>query len=338
MSMPTLLDDVPEATAWVEHTKAEYAGGGIFAKLRGAVLWTNDVDADGNLLVEADPAVVAAEINARGQPVFAGHDPGFPLGKAVAARVFATPGGRTFLGAVVGFYDQNGVRSFSALGIDPAAEAELPKYLADPRPDYPLVLGADPREVEEQWFQDLTQNPPFPVHRVGLSNNAADPANELIRVGLQYAILVWNPFVTTLASEAAKKIFAGIHGWLRRLLEKMQSRRNPVLVLQSQHADCPVSFIFRGKDIASLYAAHEALPLAAAQAAKLAIAFQGRGIAVSSIVYEFAPKIPKWFPAYVQLTDGRLISDTITLVAIEQLSLNVSIGLVLGDVPSSGKQ
>jgi hypothetical protein len=125
---------------------------------------------------------------------------------------------------------------------------------------------------------------------------------------------------------------------MRRLLEKMQSRRNPIVVLQSQHANCQVSFIFRGKDVASLYAAYEALPISAAQAAKLVSGFQSRGIAVSSIVYEFEPKIPRWFPSYAQLADGRLVSDSITLVALEQLPLSVSIGLVRGDEPSSGGQ
>jgi len=57
-----------------------------------------------------------------------------------------------------------------------------------------------------------------------------------------------------------------MHRWLRPLLDKLAERRNPVVEIQSHHNECQISFIFRGTDVKRHYAAHDALPAAAAQA------------------------------------------------------------------------
>jgi hypothetical protein len=89
------------------------------------------------------------------------------------------------------------------------------------------------------------------------SHNAADSLSELIRMGLPYILLVWNPFVTAFASEAGKDTYVSMRRWMRALLNKLAERRAPILEIQSHHSDCYISFLFRGTGVKRLYAAHE---------------------------------------------------------------------------------
>ena len=139
--------------------------------------------------------------------------------------------------------------------------------------------------------------------------------------------LVWNPYVTAIATEAGKATYAGINRWLRTLFDKVAERRNPILEIQSHHGGCQISFIIRGTDIKRHYTAHDALPAAAAQAAYLVGNMKDRGLPPKLVVYEFDPQHDKWAPSYAELHDGRLMTDNIALIAVEQLPSGVSLGI-----------
>jgi hypothetical protein len=131
--------------------------------------------------------------------------------------------------------------------------------------------------------------------------------------------------VTTIATEAGKDVYAGIRQWLRSVWNKLAQRRNPVVVVQSYQDGCEVSFLFRGKDVKQHYDAHDALPMAAAQAAKLIAGMKSNHLAPISLVYEFEQS--RWFPSYAILDGGRIVSDRNLLIAIEQLPKSLSIGI-----------
>jgi hypothetical protein len=171
---------------------------------------------------------------------------------------------------------------------------------------------------------------PLRVEREKLSHNAAETIIELIRVGLPYIALVWNPFVTAIATEADKDAYAGLRRWVRRLLGKLAERQNPVLEIQSHHNDCYVSFIFRGTDVKRHYAAHDAHPLAAGQAATLIANMKSAGVAAKKIVYEFHKDDNIWFPSYAELHDGRFVTDNGLLIAVEKMPSGLSLGIGLG--------
>jgi hypothetical protein len=142
--------------------------------------------------------------------------------------------------------------------------------------------------------------------------------------------LVWNPFVTAVATEAGKDAYAALSHWLRRFLGKLAERRNPILEIQSHHDGCYVSFIFRGNDAKRHYAAHDALPLAAAQAATLVANMKRANVAAKKIVYEFHTEDGIWFPSYAELCNGRLVTDNSLLITAEKLPSGVSLGIRLG--------
>jgi hypothetical protein len=143
--------------------------------------------------------------------------------------------------------------------------------------------------------------------------------------------LVWKPFITAVATEAGKNAYAGIHGWLRSLFGKLSERRNPVVVIQSHHDGCQVSFIFRGKDVKRNYAAHDALSIAAVQAGHLVANMKHGGFAPKQIIYEFHPQDDKWFPSYAEVYDGQLVTDNAVLIAVEQLPPGLSLGISRGE-------
>ena len=259
-----------------------------------------------------------------------GHDPGFPVGKVLAAEVFTSQDGETFIAAVLGFYEGGARLSFRDLRLDTAAAVSSPVRLPALTDDCWINVATDPREVEQAWLEDVLRAAPMRVERAELSHNAADPTHELIVVGLLFITLVWNPFITAVATEAGKDAYASLRLWLRTLFEKLAERRNPVVEIQSHHEGCQVSFIWRGKDVKRHFAAHDALPIAAAQADHLLTNMKGCGLDPKLIVYEFHPQHDIWFPSYAELQDGRLITDNSALIAVERLPSGLSLGLSLG--------
>jgi hypothetical protein len=88
-----------------------------------------------------------------------------------------------------------------------------------------------------------------------------------------------------------------------------------------------VSFLFRGRDVEQHYAAHAALPAAAAQAAKLIDTFAQFNPKIITLFYEFEQA--RWIPSYGILIDGRIVSDRGILIAYEQIPKSLSMGLLL---------
>jgi hypothetical protein len=323
--MSTLIDDVPEAAAWVERTLSLHSGAHAFGKAVSAVLWTNAKGPDGLVVGGDDPSALIDEINAQGLPMFRGHDPGFPVGRTVAARFFTHPSRGKFVAAILVLYEDDKNLSFRALNLDPSPPASSPAALDELDSDTWLEFATDPREVDAHWVEALTNGTAITVKLVELSHNAADAQSELIRIGLAFIMLVWNPFVTTIATEAGKSTYAAIHDWLRHLWKKLADRRNPVVAVQARQGGCEVSFIFRGKDVELHYQAHEGMSLAAAQAAVLISSMKSNGIVPTSLVYEFDKS--RWFPSYAILDSGQIVSDRGLLIALEQLPTSLSIGI-----------
>jgi hypothetical protein len=327
---PRLIAETPEAIAWIDRVKAVYSGNQVFGKTASAVIWADTTGPDGEQLVPIeDPRALVVDINTNGYPLLKGHDPGFPVGKVLTAEVFTSSDGATFIAAIVGYYAGGAHLSFRNLGFDPAAAVSLPSSLPA-LSDAWINFATDPREINSAWLEDVLHTAPLRVERTELSHNAADALQELIRLGLPYIVLVWNPFTKTIATEAGKDAYAAIHHWLRTLFEKLAELKNPVLVIQSFQDDCEVSFLFRGKDVERNYAAHEARPIAAVHAAELVAKMKNVGFAPKLIVYEFHPQGHKWFPSYAELHDGRFVTDNNILIAIEQLPSQVSLGITLG--------
>jgi hypothetical protein len=194
-----------------------------------------------------------------------------------------------------------------------------------------IEIATDPREVDSEWLDDALGDAPQEIVRHQLSHNAADAVQELIRIGLPYILLVWNPFVTSVASEAGKQTYAALHQWLRQLLERLAGRPQPIVSLQSIQRECEVAFLFRGNDVKQNYAAHGRLSVAAAQAAQLIDNMRTRGVAPRTLTYEFDAEADRWYPSFAELHDGKIVSDHNVLIAIEQLPSQLSLGLILAD-------
>ena len=316
--------DTPEASAWVDRKIAEHSNDRAFGKIAFGILWTDDLGSNGEIVGSDDPLELIAEINTKGLPMFRGHDPGLPVGRTVAAKLFTSPSGLKFVAAILGQYEDEQRVSFASLELDPTPSVSSPSALHALDDDSRLNFAADPREVDAQWVDDVLRDAPLRVERTELSHNAAEAQGELIRITLAYAAIVWNPFVTAIATEAGKDVYAGIRQWLRGLWNRLTERRNPIVVVQAYQDGCEVSFLFRGKDVKLHYDAHDALPIAAAQAAKLIASMRSRHAVPASLVYEFEES--RWFPSYATLTDGRIVSDRNLLIAIERLPTGLSIG------------
>lgn len=326
--MPRLIDETPEASAWVERLFAEDLDGPHSRKLSSGVIWIDSYLNEGEALGGNDPSKIINEINERGWPLLRGHDPGLPVGRAVSAQEFRSPSGVRFVAAIFVYYEQDQQLRFANLGIDPLPSVSSPATLESLESlldgNMPAI-ATDPREVDSLWLDDVLKDSPLPVQRVVLSHNAAESVKELIRIGLPTTFLIWNPFVTTIANEAAKDVYAGIRGWLQKLWKKLKELRDPIVVVQTIYNGCDVSFLFRGRDIEQHYNAHDALPIAAVQAFTLIDRLRDQNANPVSLTYEFEHS--RWFPSYAILADGRIVSDRNLLIAIEQLPKSLSMGI-----------
>lgn len=330
--MPNLLD-TPVARDWVADAMLRHSKG-IFGKLAPALIWSDKQGDDGEPLVPVVPMELVTKINTTPFILLHGHDPGKPKGQVIESAYFESEDGRKFVVAILGYYAGGDVLDFRGLGLDTNALAVQPETLPVLPDDAWISFATDPREVDAAWLDLVTINAPLRIEPTKLSHNSADSVQELIRVGLPYLILVWNPFITSIASEAGKDTYVAMHGWIRKLLGRMADRHNPVLDIQAYQYGCQVSFVFRGKDVAKNYAAHDALPSASAQAAQLVAKLKERGMAGRQLIYEFDKEALRWFPSYAVLNDGRIVTDNVELIAIEQLPTGLSLGLSRGEALS----
>jgi hypothetical protein len=227
--MSALLNETPVARDWVNIATRRHSSG-IFGSLVPAVIWSDARGGDGELLVPGDPSELAAAINGSPHMLLHNHDPGKPIGQVLEAANFETEGGEKFVAAILGYYAGGEVLSFRGLSLDTKVLVASPTTLPNLPDGNWIQLATDPREVDVAWMEEVTSDAPLPIRRTELSHNAADSIHELIGVGIVYLAIVWNPFVTALASEAGKATYAEIHAWFRKLLEKLAKRRNPTLV------------------------------------------------------------------------------------------------------------
>jgi hypothetical protein len=328
--MTDFFQETPSATKWAEEAEQRHQAG-IFGKIMRAVIWADVRGSDGELLVAVDPDRLVARINSSPFTLLEGHDPGCPKGKILESALFEHSDGRKFVAALLGCYAGGDVLSFRELGIDIDTPVPPPERLPELSDDVRIEIGTDSREVDEEWLDQVTNDPPVRIKRTERSHNAADPLHELIVVGLPYVFFVWNPFVTAIATEAGKASYAGIYAWVRRLLSRMADRRSPILDFHSHKDGCQVSFLFRGKDEKKLHEAMDALAGAAAQAARLISRLKALGKISQQLVYEYDKEKCLWAPSFVLLNDDRIITDNLALIAIENLPTGLSLGLSRSD-------
>lgn len=325
--MSSLIDETPQAEAWLDSKREDLSMLTPYGRIVDAVLWTSSLTDEGAPLVDVEPNVLVEEINSKGLPLLLNHDPGAPRGMVLCAGLFTSPAGTQFVAGLIGMYAQGDGLSFESIGLDNLPSVEPPNLLNPLPQEVYISFGIDPREVEETWIFEVLSEPPIPVKRKDLLHNASEASAELIRVALPYVLLVWNPFVTEIAKEAGKDAYAGVRDWLYRVITKLSALKNPILVMESWQDGCQVMFILRGNDIGQHYAAHEMISDAATQATQLITHLKDRRLTPRQVVYEFTPSDERWAPSSAILADGRLISTKATLIALEQAPVGLSLGL-----------
>lgn len=326
--MSTILSEHEEAKNWAEEQEEVLSRLGIFGTIARGVLWTDAAGPDGTPIVPGDPADLVDEINTSRMPLLKGHDPGVPVGQVLAAKQFTTKSGERFVAGIIGFYSDSARLTFGELGLAAMPVAASPTALPALPDDFPVFVSADPKEVDATWLAGVASECPVDVVQGELSHNAAESFQELIRIALPYVVLVWNPFVTTIATEAGKATYHGLNQWLRKLVKKLGERRNPILEIQSEQDGCRVSFLLRGTTVEHHYQAHDQLPQAAAQAAQLISHLKRRRAEARTLTYEYDSSSRTWYPSYAVLRDGRIVSDRSVLIAAEKIPPGLSLGLV----------
>lgn len=151
--MRNLVDETPEASAWVKQAVTNHSNDRFFGKTVSAVLWADDPD--GDPVGGDEPSELIAEINAHGLPMFKGHDPGFPVGRTVAAQLFTSPAGVKFVAAILSLYEDDKRLRFSELDIDPLPPASSPAVINGLSDDCWLDFATDPREIDKQWVNEV---------------------------------------------------------------------------------------------------------------------------------------------------------------------------------------
>lgn len=330
--MSELLDDV-NVIAWVE-AAINRRSNGFFGEIKPAVIWTDKLDANGEPIIPIDPAILVDQINNKPHIILHDHDPGKPKGKIVEAEIFTGKNGKKFVVAILGFYAGGKALTFESLGEEVFAPMPLPTSLPILPKETFIEIAVDPRDVDVAWVAKIARDAPIRVESTELSHNAAETLSELIRIGIPYVVVVWNPFVKGLATEAGKETYKAIHEWLRKLFNRLGERNKPVLDIHTFQDGCQVSFLMRGSDPKKLYTAHNSLATAGVQAARLVAKLKERGMAGRQLVYEFNDESQIWFPSYAVLKDDRIITDNIELIAIEQLPAGLSLGLTRGKTQS----
>ncbi len=332
--MSSLLNESDEAQSWTKDAIKRHENG-IHGRVIAGVAWTDARAEDGSLLVEGDPNVMLKNLQNGQIPLMNGHDPGRPVGNVLDAALFQTTRGERFIAVVLGIYGSRTGLTFADLGLNDLVTADR-IVLPEPDPDTPIEISYDPREVSEEWVAEIEAISPLVVVRTPLSHNSVESIVELLRIGLPYALLVWNPVANAFGAEVGKALYASVHAWLKRAIETTTVRKAPLLSLEGHQGGCHVMFLIRGNDVALNHAAHAGLSQAAVQAAHIVDVLAARGIPAHKLVYEMDSEQLKWFPSYAVLDQGRLITSTAALIAAgTELPAGLSLGFLRSDMGDS---
>lgn len=322
----TLVDRTPEAGAWLDDTSSRFQAMGNYGKILIATLWSDEKGEDGKPVVDIDPDYIVIQICSGQFPLLLDHDPGHPLGRILEAKKFTTPDGVDFIAGVLGLYAGQRL-SFEDLRLY-SYEGCFQSINTQPLPEQCwILLSADPRDVTSQWVQDVISNTPIPVKAQQASYNAKTSRAQLIRIGLAFTALSWNPYTSVIASEAAKDTYTAIKNSLLVLVKKVSELDNPIMEIKSSHNGCQVSFIVRGRDIQTNYEAMETLSHASLQADRLISNLKANGKVVIEIAYEYDKDSKRWYPSFAILADGTFITDNQKLIISEELPSGLSLGI-----------
>lgn len=327
--MSSLIQQSPEAQIWVEAMIKKYEKLGAYERIVPAVVWSKSVGVDGNLILDVDPDQIVQMINSKSIPLIRNHDPGSPVGRVLEASRFDIIGSKCFVAAILGNYGQSGLLSFIECGINCEEISPLPDHLPSLEANFRIDVEADPREVDTTKLNEITEGLEVPVELTERSHNSADILQQLISIGVPYALLVWNPFVTTIAQEAGKDSYLKAKKSLSTILKRVGLLENPICEIQSYQSGCSVSFIIRGKGEKHHLQANASLSDAARKAHKLIENLKRNDRSPIKIVYEFNRDLETWVPSFAELADGRLMSDNLVLIAVEDLPKGMSLGLAL---------
>ncbi|MDV2452474.1 hypothetical protein [Xanthomonas hortorum] len=329
--MSDLLTDTLEARLWAHGATARHEGG-IYGLIAAGVIWTDARAADGSLIVEASPDSLLRALALEPLQLLHNHDPGRPICHVLEAAAFQAQEGQRFVAAILGYYTRDQAVTFSDLQLDqfPGDHiSESNELDANTR----IEISWDPRELPDGWVEDAVLDAPLPVEETQLSLNASESIQELVRIGIGFAFLVWNPLVKGFATEAGKAAYSSFNNWLKEFIARASKRKAPLVCIDSNQQDCHVIFLIRGNDISVNYAAHEALSQAATEGANLISALARRGTPASKLVYEFDAKALRWFPSYAVLDGGRIITSTPMLIATaSDLPTGLSLGMNRSDM------
>lgn len=325
--MTSLVEDCPEAKLWLASVVAAHNNTGQYGQISTSVVWSDAKDEEGNIIVPFDPAEIVAAINEAPLPLQHNHDPGRPIGKVLKAGHFRTQTGVSFVAAVLGYYQQKNVVRFETLGIDTSDIAPPPLSLPPLPEDFRLVVEADPREISVETVSSLVGDIDTPIQVEQRSHNSADILQQVLAIGVVFTLLVWNPFVKAMAQEAGKDAYKTARDSLGKLIERAEMLDSPLVEIQSHQNGCTVSFIIRGKGKGRHTRANASLAEAALQAHKLINNLLSVDVRPVRMIYEFGHEDEIWAPSFVELSDGRLISDSLALIAVEHLPVGLSLGL-----------
>ncbi|MDK9603252.1 hypothetical protein [Lelliottia wanjuensis] len=320
----------PDAERWLNDALKRLSSE-IYGKIKPAVIWTNALDREGQLRVPIDPYELSRKINQDPFIILHNHDPGNPKGQVLESAVFNNGSGVIFVAAIMGFYAGGNTIEFGSLDLNLNSICQAPGELPDLPEDASIELAFDPRDVSTHWIKHISKDAPLKIRINESSYNDAQTTQELISIGIGYLAIVWNPFVTAVASEAGKKAYTALHNWLLKLFNELAERKNPIINLVSHQNGCQVFFILRGKDVKQHYAAHQMLSSAGVQAAELIRKLKKQDKVPTQLTYEWDKEAQLWYPSYAVLSDKSIIVDRGTLIAIEQLPKGLSLGFSKGN-------
>jgi len=323
--MPDLLNDTHEAQRWAKEA-IERQESGLYAQIVSGVVWTDAGSEDGSLLVEANPQSILSTLRQQRLPLLLNHDPGRPMGQVLEAEYFEAPDGQAFVVAIIGYYSREQVLTFADLGLEGITAPPIGE-LPEPRGDMWIEIACDPREISEEWLDGVAASSPMPIVRTPLSHNSSEAVQELIRIRIAFVLLVGIPAAKAVGTELGKDIYTSVSNWLKNLIASTGKHQALLICIECNLQGCQISFLIRGNDVATNYAAHDGIPQAAAQAAKLVSLLAQRGMPASRLVYEFDTDSLRWYPSYATLDNNRLIASSPMLIA---MAADTPAGLSLG--------
>ncbi len=295
-----------------------------FKKIIIGIFATSELDTQGDILTSEALQNITDQTNRGVSWMGAEHNPLIQtIGRVIRAKLFFAPKSQVyFIGAVIGYYDEQNLPSFKDLGVglDKLESKNISGFQVDIC-ENPVKIAFNEHEINAKIIENLLFEAPSYVDRKPIKSirKAADPIVVIsVIISLNFILSsFFKSYFGELGKKAAEATVDFLK-WLKKRLtkEKYKLEKNIIFNFIVIYKDCSIEFAIQKREKELPNNAIDSLPSAVRSALSLIDAMSKFDI--KRVVFEYNSNQGRWLPLHAITEKLGVVADKPTTIDIRK--------------------